>query len=110
MITLELRPSAKRTSKYADFVDAYWNGALVCTSRCPLFDAARVLMDRGYGPDVLATVRWVGSPHDSFEALPLAKLSRLVVREGDKEGLRLRAWRPHARDSKPRPWAVRTMT
>ena len=41
--------------KVADWFDAYFAGELVCTSREPLFDGARVLLACGRSPDTLLT-------------------------------------------------------
>jgi hypothetical protein len=44
------------------------NNQLICTSRQPLLDAARVLLAEGFAPDAYLVMRHIGSAHDSLSA------------------------------------------
>jgi len=94
ILRLILRPHPNSRGKYADTFDAYLDGKFICTSREPLFDGARELLGRGYGPTTLVTTRHDGKPHDSFKPETLEKLAKLRVEESDGGGLKIRRWEP----------------
>jgi hypothetical protein len=64
------------------------------TSRQPLLDGARVLLDRGHPPETLLTIRHHGKDHDSFTPLPIGELAKWTYEERDKGGIKLRRWKP----------------
>lgn len=51
MLTLILRPHIEHGSFHLDRFDAYLGDALIVTSRQPLYDGARKLLERGHDPD-----------------------------------------------------------
>ena len=69
---LTLRPHVKPNGDYTGKFDAYVGDDFICRSREPLFDAARVLMARGYNPDTLLTTRHDGKAFDNFSRRRLA--------------------------------------
>jgi hypothetical protein len=46
--------------------EARIDGRLICTSRQPLLDAARVLLAEGLDPETYLVMRHLGSAHDSL--------------------------------------------
>jgi hypothetical protein len=52
----------------AGMFEARIDNQLICTSRQPLLDAARVLLAEGFAPDAYLVMRHVGSAHDSLSA------------------------------------------
>jgi hypothetical protein len=52
----------------AGMFEARIDGLLICTSRQPFLDAARVLLAEGFAPDAYLVMRHVGSAHDSLSA------------------------------------------
>jgi hypothetical protein len=89
MITLIVTPDPKRPGSFLGFVD----DELIIESRQPLADAARVLIDRGVGPETLITMRHGLSAHDSFEPAPL-KAWAAITYEETASGPVIRRWKP----------------
>jgi hypothetical protein len=52
----------------AGVFEARIEGRLICTSRQPLLDAARVLLAEGFDPDTYLVMRHFGSADDSLSA------------------------------------------
>jgi hypothetical protein len=52
----------------AGMFEARIDGRLICTSRQPLLDAARVLLAEGFDPDTYLVMRHLGSADDSLSA------------------------------------------
>lgn len=69
--------------------------AVIVVSHQPLVDGARALIDRGYDPAELLTMRQHDRPHDSFKALPISQWAKWTYSE-EVKGLRQRAWIPFA--------------
>ena len=67
---------------------------IVTGTRQPVADGARILLDRGYAPDMIITMRHAGAAHDAFEPLPISVWSRWTYSEGDRDGLRKVRWIP----------------
>jgi hypothetical protein len=69
---------------------------IVGNTRQPLADSARALLDRGFDPAGLLTMRMRDRPYDSFEPAPVGELSQWTYREGEKQALQRRRWMPFA--------------
>lgn len=91
-IEITITPSDRQRYQY----DAYLGEDLLCTSRIPFFDGARVLLRLGYDPDLPLTMRHVGSAYPSFVPVPIGQAAKLTVRENDEDGLRVRLYEPYS--------------
>ena len=85
---------------HVDKFEAWLDGELLCTSRQPRLDGARVLLERvllerGYPTDTLMTTRAHGRDYDSFHPAPLGELAKWTVTERDRTGLRRESWRSY---------------
>ena len=92
MIALTLTPHRERAGYHLDRFDAYVGDELIVTSRQPLFDGARKLLERGHDPATPATIRHRGKDYDSFVPRPLSELAQWTIEESDKGGLKRRRW------------------
>jgi hypothetical protein len=64
---------------------------LICTSRQPLLDAARVLLAEGVVPDTLIEMRHAGADHVALRA-KVAAAAKLRVLEGERDTVRFAPW------------------
>jgi hypothetical protein len=71
---------------------------LLCTSRQPFLDAARVLVSEGLDPDAVLSVRHAGSAVVALSAR-LGVAAKLTVNES---GTRFVVWKAHPRVSQAR--------
>jgi hypothetical protein len=69
-------------------------GTLIVKSHQPLVDGARKLLEQGYGPDTLLTVRHHDRDYDSFPPQPIGELAGLAYAESARTTLRLKPWEP----------------
>lgn len=67
---------------------------IVRSSRQPLVDGARVLIELGFDPATLLAMRHAGKPHDSFKPLPIGQWAKWIYIERDKGGLSRTPWMP----------------
>ena len=71
IVRLNIKPhgrlSPARTIRY----EARLKGELICTSHQPLFDGARILLAKGYKPDLRLTTRNHGNQYDNFEPVTI---------------------------------------
>jgi hypothetical protein len=89
--------------------EALLDGEVLCRSQCPVYEAARVLLARGYGPERLMTARHASLDYDSIKPARIGYLAQWAVEESGERGLRLRKWRPHPRTQDAvslRAWAM----
>ena len=63
------------------------NACILCVSHQPFVDAARVLVDEGYDPTEILTMRHVGSETIALTAR-LGAAAKLMVEEGPSDGPR----------------------
>jgi hypothetical protein len=90
MIILQLRPHIEAGGYHLDRFDAFLDGEVITTSRQPVFDGARALIERGHDPEELMCADQNG--HLVFKAA-IGENARWTVEESDNGGLRKRAWR-----------------
>jgi hypothetical protein len=89
---LTVRPHLERGGYHVDRFDAYLDGELVVTSRQPLLDGARALLDQGHPPQTRLTIRHHGRDHDSFAPRSIGELAKWTIKERDKGGLSRERW------------------
>ena len=94
MISLTLCPHVERGVFDLDLFDAFLGDKLICTSRQPLFDGARALLERGVAPDTPLAIRHAGKDHDSFAPEPVSELAKWTYVENPRDGLQKVLWRP----------------
>jgi len=64
--------------------DGYLDGKLLVGMTENVFtDAARALLDKGYAPTELMTMRWFGSAHDAFNPVAVGVAAALEVRSNN---------------------------
>jgi hypothetical protein len=90
MIILQLRPHIEAGGYHLDRFDAFLDGEVITTSRQPVFDGARALIERGHHPEELMCADQNG--HLVFIAT-IGENARWTIEESDKAGLRKRPWR-----------------
>jgi hypothetical protein len=73
-----------------DLFSARLNGRLLCKNRTPFCTAARSLLEQGYAPGSILTLRHIGSQTDCLRAT-IGAAARLTIEEGE--------WAPRFR-----PW------
>ena len=71
--------------------DARIGNRLICSSRQPLLDAARVLMAGGIAPDAQIEMRHAGADHVALRAKVVAA-AKLRVLEGERDTARFARW------------------
>lgn len=69
---------------------------LICTSREPLLDAARLLLAEGADAADTIVMRHAGTVFDAMSG-QIGALARLTVEEGEKIGPRFRCWKAFSR-------------
>jgi hypothetical protein len=89
MIILQLRPHIEAGGYHLDRFDAFLDGEIITTSRQPVFDGARALIERGHDPEELICADQSG--HLVFKAT-IGENARWTIEESDKAGLRKRPW------------------
>jgi hypothetical protein len=72
------------------------NAEIIVLSDQPLADATRVLLDRGFDPAALLTMRHAGKPFDSFRPAPIRELAKWTYHESAERPLRQERWMPFA--------------
>jgi hypothetical protein len=103
VVRLTVRPHLERGGFHLDRFDAYLDGELIVTSRQPLLDGARRLLERGFDPEALLTMQMHDRPYDSFQPKPMRELAEWTIKELDRRGLRRQRWEPfqYARPAHP---------
>ena len=86
-IVIHLSHYTKRGPVY----DAYLNGTLLCSSRTPFLDGARLLLSQGYPAKTVLRMRHEGSEHWSLQA-SIGKAAKLSVRDDRSSGPTFRAY------------------
>lgn len=89
---LEIRVAATSGGQYRATLQ--WDASLLCVSRVPFLDAARVLLGRGYDPQTKLIMRHEGSGTDCLHAT-IAAAAAMTVEE-TKFGPRLRDWKANS--------------
>ena len=69
---------------------------LVTSTRQPLVDGARVLLDRGFDPATPLTMRHKGKAYDSFQPMPIGHWAKWTYKEREKGGMAVGRWMPFA--------------
>jgi len=82
------------TTTKPNVYEAYLGDTLLCTSRLPFFDGARVMLKLGYLSETMVNMCHKGKAYPSFVSISLAKAAKLTVRENDEDGLRVRLYEP----------------
>jgi len=93
LLRLIVTPHREAGGFHVDRFEARLDGELIVTSRRPLYDGARALLERGHPPGALLTMRHVGKPYDSFHPRPLGELAAWTVEDRDRNGARRRRWK-----------------
>jgi hypothetical protein len=94
-IVITISPCQPRpfSGKWAGRFEARLGERLLCVSRQPLLDSARILLAQGHSPDATIVMRSAGSQVDS----PKARLSTAAQLTVNEDGPRFERWRPHPR-------------
>ena len=79
------QPGVRGAPKFDVFAEG--EGLILRTSK-PLHDGARRLLDLGYDPDELMTVRVEGRDYDSFKPIKIGEAAKWTVSESERQGLR----------------------
>jgi hypothetical protein len=103
-IEIEMSPCSPRPwpRKWAGLFEARLDDRLLCTSRQPFLDAARVLVSEGLDPDAVLSVRHAGSGTVALTA----KLSVAVRLTVDESKTSFRPWKAFSRAEGSRIIAV----
>lgn len=99
-IRIDLVPVRTRPGYY----DALLAGRILCRSRQPFYDAARVLLNDGIDYEIVIEAWHRGSPHPAMRA-PIGEASNWAIEETERTGFRRRRWRPFAESRMGRPSA-----
>ena len=102
MIRLIVRPEPERPvdpssspGRHVRFIATLEHSAeFVVLSDQPLADGARLLIERGFDPDELITMRMAGHDYDSFDPSPLSYWARSTYEEGVRSPLTRKKWQP----------------
>lgn len=86
VIELHVKERAKRDGVF----EAYVDGALVCISRQPFYDAARVLLKKGLAPDAIIH-QIIGGGVLSMQAT-IGNAARWTISDTDRGGIQRRKW------------------
>src|SRR5262249_47617787 len=89
-ITPASRVTATRNGRF----HATLNGELLTTSRQPLLDGARELLERGYDPNTRIVMRHDGSKVDALPST-IGAAAKLTVEERAHRRIRFAAWKHH---------------
>ncbi len=109
IIRLKTRPYIEPTRGcHVDRFEAHLDGELICVSRQPRLDSARVLLKRGYPAGMLLTTRAHNRNYDSFVPRPIGELAEETMVEGSRDGLRRRKWEPFEKVDSAQPVEART--
>lgn len=95
-ILTNYRPQRSRAPKW----DAVLDGQVLCSSPIAICESARRLLELGYDPDRLMTVRHENSPHDSIKPCKIGALARWTVVESASRGLQRVRWKPFSHPQK----------
>jgi hypothetical protein len=71
--------------------DARVGDRMICSSRQPLLDSARLLLAEGVAPDTRIEMRHAGADHIALQA-KLGEAAKLRVVEGNRETVRFTRW------------------
>lgn len=74
---------------------AHYDETLLCTSRLPFFDGARVLLSQGYPADTVLTLRHAGQGYVSLRST-IGEAAKLTVIENKRFGPRFTKFRQTA--------------
>lgn len=94
VVVLILTQHMARSGSHRGRYDARLGSELIVTSRQPLLDGARALLERGYHPSTTLTIRHKNSAQASFVPRPIGELAGWTIEASDRDGLRRRRWRP----------------
>ncbi|MER2268425.1 hypothetical protein [Methylobacterium oxalidis] len=89
-IEIIITPSKRHRHHY----DAYLGYTLLCTSRIPFFDGARVLLSEGHDPNTPLAMRHQGSAHASLRST-IGSAAKLTVVENGRDGPVFGAYEPY---------------
>ena len=111
MITLITKPyiEVKRGEpSHFDRFEAWLGRELICVSRQPRLDGARVLLKRGISAETLLTTRAHNRDYDSWIPAPLGELAEWTIVESSRDGLLRRKWEPFEKCDSTPPVEART--
>jgi hypothetical protein len=103
-LTLILRPhrSPETAKRVHGQFEARLDGRLLCISRQPLLDSARVLTAEGVDPATTIRMRHGGATHDAMRAT-VGVAAKLTVEENERVGPRFARWKPFPRSAAGAP-------
>jgi hypothetical protein len=103
-ITLIIRPyrSPKSGKRIHGKFEARLDGSLICVSRQPLLDGARVLAAEGVDPATPIAMRHEGNTFDALGST-VGLAAKLTVEESEKIGPRLARWKAFSRSDVDAP-------
>ncbi len=79
----------------APLFTVYLDGEVLLETTTPLSAGARALLDQGYDPAELVTVRVEDRDHDSFKPITIGEAAKWTVRENVGVGPKLGRWMPY---------------
>jgi hypothetical protein len=92
---LIISPDPKRPGQFRAVLES--SGQFVVeSSRQPLVDGARKLLELEFCPTDTLTMRHLGRTYDSFPPAPLKDLAKITFTEGERQTLQRRKWIPFA--------------
>jgi hypothetical protein len=97
-ITLIIRPyrSPPTSKPVHGRYEARLDGRLICISRQPLLDSARVLAAEAIDPATPIAMRHEGAAHNGLRST-VGKAAKLTIEESAKVGPRIICWKPVSR-------------
>ena len=94
MIRLTRSAKGKVRLKRPPLFTVYLDGEVLIETTTPLSAGARALLDKGYDPAELLTVRVEDRDCDTFKPITIGDAAKWMVVEEDRRGLRLRPYKP----------------
>lgn len=86
VIEIHVRERPKRDGVF----EAYVDGELVCASRQPFYDAARVMLKKGFAPD--GTICHITGGGVLSMQTTIGNAARWAISDSDRGGIRRRKW------------------
>jgi hypothetical protein len=100
--------AVKPASKSGYFSVSLASKTIIKSSRIPLLDAARRLLDLGFPPNATLVMRHAGSEIDALRA-PLAGAAQLSVAEGNRASPHFQCWKAFPRSAVGPPVAQKAL-
>jgi hypothetical protein len=77
--------------------EAHLDGRLICISRQPLLDTARILITEGIDPETPIATKHAGAEYDAMTST-IGEASKWAVQENERDGPRFVRWEAFPRD------------